>query len=93
MFLNVFKDSCHVKSSNFKGLMSSAYRAIRTSPAFDYQGDLNQQGGCLIVGPGTCFHYLHTDSHARDHLPINQILKKVGMPQIDFVKARDIATI
>jgi hypothetical protein len=86
----MFKDSPHVKSSNFQGLMSSAYRAIMTSPVFDYQGDFRQQGGCLIVGPGPVFHYLHVDKHARDHCPINHLLKKVGMPEIDFSKKESV---
>lgn len=81
-----FKDSFHVKSSTFKGLMSSAYRAVRSS-TMDYQGNFNQQGGCLIVGPGNVVHYFHADKHARDHLPINFILNKVGIKSIDFKNA------
>uniref|UniRef100_A0A8C5LQC7 Peroxiredoxin like 2C n=1 Tax=Leptobrachium leishanense TaxID=445787 RepID=A0A8C5LQC7_9ANUR len=42
--------SPHVKSSLISGSIKSIYRAM-TSPAFDFQGDLAQQGGTLIVGP------------------------------------------
>ena len=80
----VYSDSQHVKSTNFNGLISSAYRAITTSPAFDYQGNLDQQGGCLIVGPGPVLHYLHIDKHARDHCAINFLLEKVGISHVDF---------
>ncbi|KAJ0039390.1 hypothetical protein NL108_015841, partial [Boleophthalmus pectinirostris] len=43
-------NSPHVKSGLFTGQMKSIWRAM-TSPAFDFQGDLNQQGGAMIVGP------------------------------------------
>jgi hypothetical protein len=64
--------------------MASAYRAITTSPAFDYQGNLDQQGGCLIVGPGPILHYSHIDKNARDHCAINFLLNKVGIKPVDF---------
>lgn len=43
--------SPHVKSGMFMGQMKSIWRAM-TSPVFDFQGDLHQQGGAIIVGPG-----------------------------------------
>jgi hypothetical protein len=81
------KESPHVKSSNFRGLLSSTYRAM-SSTAFDYQGGLEQQGGSLIVGPGNVLHFSHIDKHGRDHTPINILLKKAGMEPVDFNKAR-----
>ena len=68
------------------GMMSSMFRAIKTSKLNDYQGDFDQQGGSLIVGPGPKFHMFHMDKHARDHCPINYLLKQVGMDEIDFKK-------
>ena len=62
-------------------------RAISTNST-DYQGFLNQQGGSLIVGPGPVLHYFHKDKTARDHTPINKLLKHVGGQQIDFEKER-----
>ena len=44
--------SPHVKSGVFLGQMKSIWRAM-TSPSFDFQGDLHQQGGAIIAGPGT----------------------------------------
>lgn len=40
-----------MKSGIFAGQMKSIWRAM-TGPIFDFQGDLHQQGGAIIVGPG-----------------------------------------
>ena len=82
-------DSPHVKSGNLGGLMGSMFRAIKTSKAFDYQGSFDQQGGSLIVGPGPVLHFYHIDKHARDHCPINFLLKKVGIESVDFKRAQN----
>jgi hypothetical protein len=79
-------DSVHVKSGNMGGLMSSMVRAIKTSKGIDYQGNFDQQGGSLIVGPGPVLHFYHVDKHARDHCSINFLLKQVGIEPIDFQK-------
>lgn len=50
-FLCLARPSPHVKSGVFMGQMKSIWRAM-TSPVFDFQGDLHQQGGAIIVGPG-----------------------------------------
>uniref|UniRef100_A0A8C6USJ4 Peroxiredoxin like 2C n=1 Tax=Neogobius melanostomus TaxID=47308 RepID=A0A8C6USJ4_9GOBI len=76
--------SPHVKSGLFTGQMRSILRAI-TSPAFDFQGDLNQQGGALIVGPGSNVHFFHCDLNHLDHMPINWLLQLAGVQQtLDF---------
>lgn len=69
--------------------MSSAYRAIMTSPVFDYQGDFDQQGGAIIVSPGPILNFCHIDKNARDHCPINTLLKIVGIEPVDFKKAAE----
>ena len=74
----------HVKSSTMGGIFNSFKRAVFTSPAFDYQGRFEQQGGCMIVGPGPILHFFHADKHARDHCPINFLLKKVDVPAVNF---------
>lgn len=74
------------RSGHFSGLLWSTMRAIKTSEPFDYQGDLNQQGGSMIVGPGPVLHFYHIDKHARDHCPINALLKQCGIEPIDFKK-------
>uniref|UniRef100_A0A3B4AVA0 Uncharacterized protein n=1 Tax=Periophthalmus magnuspinnatus TaxID=409849 RepID=A0A3B4AVA0_9GOBI len=77
-------DSPHVKSGIFTGQMKSIWRAM-TSPAFDFQGDLHQQGGAMIVGPGSNIHFFHCDSNHLDHMPINWLLQLAGVHQtLDF---------
>ena len=85
-------DSPHVKSGNFGGIFSSAMRAI-SSQSRDNQGNLDQQGGTLIIGPTTTVHYFHRDKTARDHTPINKLLKLVGAQPIDFEKERMRSTL
>ena len=51
VFMYKAHPSPHVKSGIFMGQMKSIWRAM-TSPAFDFQGDLYQQGGAIIAGPG-----------------------------------------
>lgn len=76
--------SPHVKSGVFAGQMKSIWRAI-TSPTFDFQGDLNQQGGSLILGPGPIVHFFHCDMNHLDHMPINWLLQLAGVQQtLDF---------
>lgn len=50
-FLSLAQPSPHVKSGVFAGQMKSIWRAM-TGPVFDFQGDLHQQGGAIIAGPG-----------------------------------------
>lgn len=56
-FMSVFSanPSPHVKSGVFVGQMKTIWRAM-TSPKFDFQGDLYQQGGAIIAGPGELTH-------------------------------------
>lgn len=76
--------SPHVKSGVFTGQMKSIWRAM-TSPVFDFQGDLNQQGGAIIVGPGSTVHFFHCDMNHLDHMPINWLLQLAGVQHtLDF---------
>ncbi|XP_077418022.1 peroxiredoxin-like 2C [Vanacampus margaritifer] len=70
--------SPHVKSGVFMGQMKSIWRAM-TCPAFDFQGDLHQQGGALIAGPGPQVHFSHFDMNHLDHMPINWLLQLAGV--------------
>uniref|UniRef100_UPI0037E7BCC7 peroxiredoxin-like 2C n=1 Tax=Semicossyphus pulcher TaxID=241346 RepID=UPI0037E7BCC7 len=84
----VFKDSAnpspHVKSGLLMGQMKSIWRAM-TSPLFDFQGDLHQQGGAIIAGPGSQVHFSHFDTNRLDHMPINWLLQLAGVQQsLDF---------
>lgn len=51
VFVYSAQPSPHVKSGIVVGQLKSIWRAM-TSPAFDFQGDLHQQGGAIIAGPG-----------------------------------------
>ncbi|XP_006626929.2 peroxiredoxin-like 2C [Lepisosteus oculatus] len=73
----------HVKSSTLMGSLKSLWRAMN-SPAFDFQGDLNQQGGCLILGPGSEVHFTHFDMNRLDHMPITWLLQLTGVQMVDF---------
>ncbi|KAM3611624.1 uncharacterized protein V6R79_021537 [Siganus canaliculatus] len=83
-----FSDSAHpsphVKSGIFFGQMKSIWRAM-TGPLFDFQGDLHQQGGSIIAGPGCHVHFCHFDMNRLDHMPINWLLQLAGVQQtLDF---------
>ncbi|KAF6730154.1 Thioredoxin-like protein AAED1 [Oryzias melastigma] len=76
--------SPHVKSGLLMGQLKSIWRAM-TSPAFDFQGDMYQQGGALIVGPGSQVHFCHLDMNRLDHIPINWLLQLAEVEQtVDF---------
>uniref|UniRef100_A0AAT9K9M1 Thioredoxin-like protein AAED1 n=1 Tax=Amphiprion clarkii TaxID=80970 RepID=A0AAT9K9M1_AMPCL len=83
-FTDSARPSPHVKSGMFVGQMKSIWRAM-TSPAFDFQGDLHQQGGAIIAGPGSQVHFSHFDMNRMDHMPINWLLQLAGVQQtLDF---------
>ncbi|XP_061756158.1 peroxiredoxin-like 2C isoform X4 [Nerophis ophidion] len=79
-FTNSAQPSPHVKSGVFMGQMKSIWRAMM-SPAFDFQGDLHQQGGAIIAGPGSQVHFSHFDMNRLDHMPINWLLRLAGVQQ------------
>ncbi|XP_061880191.1 peroxiredoxin-like 2C [Entelurus aequoreus] len=79
-FTNSAQPSPHVKSGVFMGQMKSIWRAMM-SPAFDFQGDLHQQGGAIIAGPGSQVHFSHLDMNRLDHMPINWLLRLAGVQQ------------
>ncbi|XP_037536255.1 peroxiredoxin-like 2C [Nematolebias whitei] len=76
--------SPHVKSGLLAGQIKSIWRAM-TSSAFDFQGDLRQQGGAIIAGPGSEVHFCHFDMNHLDHMPIPWLLQLAGVQQtLDF---------
>lgn len=79
-FTDSARPSPHVKSGVFMGQLKSIWRAI-SSPAFDFQGDLHQQGGAIIAGPGAAVHFCHFDMNRLDHMPINWLLQLAGVQQ------------
>ncbi|GAA6223140.1 thioredoxin-like protein AAED1 [Lates japonicus] len=83
-FTDSANPSPHVKSGVFMGQMKSIWRAM-TSPLFDFQGDLHQQGGAIIVGPGSQVHFSHFDMNRLDHMPITWLMQLAGVQQtLDF---------
>ncbi|XP_007254118.2 peroxiredoxin-like 2C isoform X1 [Astyanax mexicanus] len=82
-FMETASKSPHVKSSMLVGSLKSMWRAM-TSPVFDFQGDPLQQGGAIVVGPGSDVHFAHFDMNRFDQAPINQLLELAGMQMVDF---------
>ncbi len=39
------------------------------------QGDTNQQGGVIIMGPGNKAHYFYKNSETGDHAPMTEIVE------------------
>lgn len=48
---NVLVESKHVKSSFLSGVLQSTFRGVKYC---EMQGDINQQGGAFVLGPGQC---------------------------------------
>ncbi|KAG7481154.1 hypothetical protein MATL_G00064000 [Megalops atlanticus] len=88
-FMESASRSPHVKSSMLTGSAKSMWRAMM-SPAFDFQGDPLQQGGAIIVGPGSEVHFAHFDMNRLDHMPINWLLQLAGVETVDFSDQRRI---
>ncbi|CAG09571.1 unnamed protein product, partial [Tetraodon nigroviridis] len=89
-FTDSAQPSPHVKSGVFAGQMKSIWRAM-TGPIFDFQGDLHQQGGAIITGPGAQVLFCHFDTNRLDHMPINWLLQLAGVQQtLDFSRPKII---
>ena len=56
MFKLYCAGSKHVKSGFIMGVLQSTWRAMREE-ARTYQGEVQQQGCALVVGPGAYFYY------------------------------------
>lgn len=74
-------DSKHIKQNSFLGVMSSVWRGMKHH---EYQGDIQQQGGALIIGPGDVIHFQHIDKNSSDHTPINSLLEIAGVQPVNF---------
>ncbi|XP_071953388.1 peroxiredoxin-like 2C isoform X2 [Antedon mediterranea] len=80
---NCGNGSKHLKHSLIGGLLKSTWKAIKTG---DFQGDVKQQGGSFILGPGDQVHFMHRDKADQDHRPINQLLAVAGVQQVSYPK-------
>ncbi|XP_074640779.1 peroxiredoxin-like 2C [Tubulanus polymorphus] len=78
------KESKHVKSGIISGIMKSVWRA-KDHP-MEFQGDVRQNGGAFVIGPGDEVHFTHYDRDAFDHAAINTVLQAAGLPMMSFPK-------
>lgn len=75
--------SKHVKQNAFMGTLRNMWKIMRVQ---EWQGDVKQQGGAFILGPGDVVHYCHLDKNQVDQAPINDLLKKAGVQPVSFPK-------
>eukprot|EP00047_Mylnosiga_fluctuans_P003718 m.230562 g.230562 ORF g.230562 m.230562 type:complete len:108 (+) comp12081_c0_seq1:340-663(+) len=69
--------SAHIKSGAFTGTMKSIWRGIKS---MQVQGNVLQQGGAFVLGPGSAVHFAHNDAGPMDHAEINTLLEAANLP-------------
>ncbi|VDI30807.1 Hypothetical predicted protein [Mytilus galloprovincialis] len=67
----------------FMGVMRSIWRSMKYQ---EFQGNVQQQGGALVVGPGNELLYSHVDKNSTSHTPINKLLEVAGVLPVSFPK-------
>ncbi|KAK3091027.1 hypothetical protein FSP39_016606 [Pinctada imbricata] len=77
------KGSKHIKQGLFMGIMKSMWRAMQVQ---EYQGNVAQQGGAFVIGPGEVIHHAHIEKNATDQCPINDLLEEAGVQLVSFPK-------
>ncbi|XP_060080702.1 peroxiredoxin-like 2C [Ylistrum balloti] len=77
------KDNKHVKQSLFMGTLKSTWNALKVG---EFEGNIKQQGGAFILGPGDVVHFAHIDANSLDHTPINDLLEIAGVAPVSFPK-------
>ena len=75
----------HVKSGMLMGTLRSAGRFLKS---MRMQGDVTQQGGAFVLGPGEVIHFAHQDASPLDHAAINDILRASGLDPLSFNKKK-----
>ncbi|KAK3581920.1 hypothetical protein CHS0354_037593 [Potamilus streckersoni] len=73
--------SRHVKQNVLMGMIRNTWKIMRVQ---EWEGDIKQQGGTFILGPGEQMHYHHVDNNAVDHAPINEVLQAAGVQPVSF---------
>ena len=73
------------------GLLSSTWRAMQSGR--EWQGEIKQQGGAFILGPGNVQHFSHIDQNSADHMNINDLLSMTGVQPVNFTKDTRVFTI
>ncbi|XP_069126960.1 peroxiredoxin-like 2C [Argopecten irradians] len=79
------RNSKHVKQNLFMGTLKSTWNALKVG---ELEGNIKQQGGAFILGPGDVVHFAHIDKNSLDHTPINDLLEKAGVDPVSFPKDR-----
>ncbi|XP_047656130.1 peroxiredoxin-like 2C isoform X4 [Tachysurus fulvidraco] len=51
---------------------------------YEEKGDLLQQGGAFIIGPGPSIHVAHFDMNRFNHMPIDDLLQLAGVQVVNF---------
>ncbi|XP_021378114.1 thioredoxin-like protein AAED1 isoform X2 [Mizuhopecten yessoensis] len=77
------KNNKHVKQNLFMGTLRSTWNALKVG---EFEGNIKQQGGAFILGPGDVVHFAHIDENSLDHTPINDLLEKAGVAAVSFPK-------
>lgn len=77
----VTSKSSHVKSSTLGGILNSTWRGLKSMAL---QGNVLQQGGAFVLGPGGEIFFAHQDQHPHDHADINALLAAAELPAFDF---------
>lgn len=83
-------ESKHIKQNAFMGVMRSLWRGMKHK---EFQGDVKQQGGALVVGPGNEVHFSHIDKNSSDHTPINKLLEIAGVQPVSFPKDQRVQSL
>ncbi|KAK3794408.1 hypothetical protein RRG08_019375 [Elysia crispata] len=78
--------SKHIKSGFLSGVASSVWRAMRSSGRKEFQGDIKQQGGSFVMGPGDVCQFSHIDQGSTDHCQLNDLLSAAGVMNVSFPK-------
>lgn len=89
-FSRVTVESKHVKSGALTGIIQSVWRGMQFC---ELQGDIEQQGGAFILGPGDVCHFVHRDKSSTDHAPINNLLDVAGLAQLNFKRDKRVLTV
>lgn len=87
MAFGKLEQSKHIKSGVVMGVVKSVWRAMQTQ---EYQGDVQQQGGSFIIGPGEVVHFHHLDETATDHVNINDLLQEAGVQPVSFPRDKRV---
>lgn len=73
-FLISLTDSRHVKQNMFMGVMRSIWRSMKYQ---EFQGNVQQQGGALVVGPGKITFVCSRGSNLESYRSVSHGIKNL----------------